>query len=207
MGNLYWRTSFWRRNDIIGICNKYWNAYHDVRAWRRTWCGYGVWLYCIKFCKVFSRQERFIGGIATASYGISSVLVPIIANALIDHFNVTTAFKLLGGIMLVIICISAFFISACPKDFKPDGWNPPTPVSGGKAAIDKNWKAMLKDSIFYVMILMLCCGAFSGLMITSQASPLAQQMIGMTAAEAAVVVSILALLNTSGRILAGVISR
>lgn len=98
------------------------------------------------------------------------------------------------------------FISACPKDFKPDGWNPPTPVSGGKAAIDKNWKAMLKDPIFYVMILMLCCGAFSGLMITSQASPLAQQMIGMTAAEAAVVVSILALLNTSGRILAGVIS-
>lgn len=156
--------------------------------------------------KFFPDRKGFIGGIATASYGISSVLVPIIANALIDHFNVTTAFKLLGGIMLVIICISAFFISACPKDFKPDGWNPPTPVSGGKAAIDKNWKAMLKDSIFYVMILMLCCGAFSGLMITSQASPLAQQMIGMTAAEAAVVVSILALLNTSGRILAGVIS-
>ena len=45
-------------DDIIGIRNKYWNAYHDVRAWRRTWRGYGVWLYRIKFCKVFSRQER-----------------------------------------------------------------------------------------------------------------------------------------------------
>jgi len=156
--------------------------------------------------KFFPDKRGLIGGIATASYGISSVIIPIVANALIDNFDVTMAFKILGAAMLVIICVSAFFIQTCPKDFKPEGWNPPEPKAGAKAPVDKDWKAMLKDPIFYVMILMLCCGAFSGLMVTSQASPVAQNMIGMTAAEAAVAVSVLAMFNTLGRILAGFIS-
>ena len=156
--------------------------------------------------KFFPDKRGLVGGIATASYGISSVIIPIVANALIDNFDVTMAFKLLGTAMLVIICVSAFFIQTCPKDFEPEGWNPPAPKAGAKAPVDKDWKAMLKDPIFYVMILMLCCGAFSGLMVTSQASPVAQNMIGMTAAEAAVAVSVLAMFNTLGRILAGFIS-
>ncbi|MBQ4643736.1 MAG: OFA family MFS transporter, partial [Oscillospiraceae bacterium] len=156
--------------------------------------------------KFFPDKRGLVGGIATASYGISSVIIPIVANALIDNFDVTMAFRILGAAMLVIICVSAFFIQTCPKDFKPEGWNPPAPKAGAKAPVDKNWKAMLKDPIFYVMILMLCCGAFSGLMVTSQASPVAQNMIGMTAAEAAVAVSVLAMFNTLGRILAGFIS-
>ncbi len=156
--------------------------------------------------KFFPDKRGLVGGIATASYGISSVIIPIVANALIDNFDVTMAFKILGAAMLVIICVSAFFITACPKGFKPEGWNPPAPKAGAKAPVDKDWKAMLKDPIFYVMILMLCCGAFSGLMVTSQASPVAQNMIGMTAAEAAVAVSVLAMFNTLGRILAGFIS-
>ena len=156
--------------------------------------------------KFFPDKRGLVGGIATASYGISSVIIPIVANALIDNFDVTMAFRILGAAMLVIICVSAFFIQTCPKDFKPEGWEPPAPKAGAKAPVDKDWKAMLKDPIFYVMILMLCCGAFSGLMVTSQASPVAQNMIGMTAAEAAVAVSVLAMFNTLGRILAGFIS-
>lgn len=156
--------------------------------------------------KFFPDKRGLVGGIATASYGSSSVIIPIVANALIDNFDVTTAFKILGAAMLVIICVSAFFIKTCPKDFKPEDWEPPAPKAGKKAPADKDWKAMLKDPVFYVMILMLCCGAFSGLMVTSQASPVAQNMVGMTAAQAAVVVSVLAIFNTLGRIVAGFIS-
>lgn len=155
--------------------------------------------------KFFPDKKGLIGGIATASYGISSVIIPIIANALINQFSITTAFKLLGGTMLIIICTSAFFIHPCPQNFVPDGWNVPV-SSKNNPCVDKYWKEMIQDPIFYIMILMLCCGAFSGLMITSQASPVAQQMICVTASEAAIIVSILALLNTAGRILAGFVS-
>jgi len=151
--------------------------------------------------KFFPDKRGLAGGIATASYGISSVLIPPVANALISRMDVTAAFKWLGAAMLAVICISAFFIMPCPKGFQPDGWKPAT--SGGTAPAGKDWRGMLKDPMFYIMLAMMCCGAFSGLMIISQASPVAQRMIGMNVSEAAAAVSVLALFNTAGRILAG----
>ena len=56
------------------------------------------------------------------------------------------------------------------------------------------------------MILTLTCGAFSGMMIISQASGVAINMIGMVPASAAIAVSVLALFNALGRIVAGFIS-
>lgn len=151
--------------------------------------------------KFFPDRSGFAGGLSTASYGISSVIVPLVANALISRMDVTAAFKWLGLAMLIPICACAFIMDPCPPGFKPDGWEPP--VRQASAAGGKNWKAMLRDPIFYVMILTLCCGAFSGLMIISQASPIAQNMVGMTATQAATAVSVLALFNTAGRIIAG----
>ena len=57
-----------------------------------------------------------------------------------------------------------------------------------------------------IMIIMLFFGAVLGMMIISQASGIAQDMAGMNAASAALVVSVLALFNTFGRILAGYVS-
>lgn len=75
--------------------------------------------------KFFPDKRGLVGGIATASYGISSVVIPVIANALIDSFDITMVFKLLGGAMLLIICASSFFITTCPVGFTPDGWTTP----------------------------------------------------------------------------------
>ena len=65
---------------------------------------------------------------------------------------------------------------------------------------------MLADPVFYLMLFILLCGAFSGLMIISQVSPMAQRMISVSAAVAAMAVSTLALLNTCGRLIAGFLS-
>lgn len=65
---------------------------------------------------------------------------------------------------------------------------------------------MLATPVFYVMLVMLFFGALFGMMVISQASSIAQKMLTMTAASAAVVVSVLALFNTFGRIAAGYIS-
>jgi len=155
--------------------------------------------------KFFPDKRGLVGGLTTASYGISSVLVPPIANALNQAVGVTASFKILGVISAVVILVFSFFLLRCPANYAPDGWVPPV-VSTAKARQEKNWRMMLGDPIFYTMILMLCCGAFSGMMIISQASPVAQQMIGMSVSAAATAVSVLALFNTAGRLLAGVIS-
>lgn len=156
--------------------------------------------------KFFPDKRGLVGGITTAAYGLSSVIIPPIANAIINKASVTSAFKLIGIAFLLIVCVASFFIDKCPANFIPEGWTPPATNAGKAKKNDKDWKGMLTSPVFYVMILLLTCGAFYGLMCTSQASPLAQNMIGMSAAAAATVVSVLALFNTSGRIIAGYIS-
>ena len=60
-----------------------------------------------------------------------------------------------------------------------------------------------KTPSFYIMILMMCSGAFMGMMIISQASPIAQKQVMLSSATASLIVSVLALFNTGGRIVGG----
>ena len=125
--------------------------------------------------KFFPDKRGFVGGITTACYGFSSVIVPPVANILINKFGVTAAFKIIGLVFLIIVCVCSFFIDKCPVGFVPEGWTPPAPKAGVSADHhDKDWKGMLKSPTFYVMIIILLCGAFYGLMCTSMASPLAK---------------------------------
>lgn len=155
--------------------------------------------------KFFPDRRGLAGGVATASYGASSVLVPPIANMLTASFGVTRAFVAIGIAMLVVIEVASLVIRACPASFVPEGWEPPASQAMAGGA-DLSWQGMLREPRFWLMLSMLLCGAFSGLMITSQASPVAQDMAGMDAASAALVVSMLAVFNMLGRIVAGALS-
>ena len=155
--------------------------------------------------KFFPDHRGLIGGLATATYGIGSVIIPPVATSLIESAGVTSAFRIFGIIFLVAICGGSFLVHRCPEGFVPSGWIPPA-ASISSVKSDKNWKGMLQSPEFYVMIFMLTCGAFSGLMVISQASSMAQLMAGMTPAAAAVAVSVLALFNGGGRVLAGWLS-
>ncbi|MFD1174821.1 OFA family MFS transporter [Paenibacillus puldeungensis] len=156
--------------------------------------------------KFFPDKRGLIGGIATATYGLSSVIVPPIADALIDSVGVTETFEIFGILFLIIVCGGAFFIQKCPSDFVPDGFTPHIQKGNSGVARDKDWRQMLKDPIAYIMIIMLTCGAFCGLMVVSQASPMAQSIVGVSATVAATAVSIIALFNAAGRIVAGYLS-
>ena len=157
--------------------------------------------------KFFPDKAGLIGGIATASYGISSVIIPPIANALINMVGVSRAFTYFGIFVIVMVGIFSQFILKCPADFIPEGWTPPqVKESSEKTVADKDWKQMLSMPVFYVMLIMLFFGAVMGMMAISQASNIAQNMVGMSAGSAALIVSVLALFNTFGRILAGVVS-
>lgn len=156
--------------------------------------------------KFFPDKRGFVGGITTAVFGLSSVIIPPIAAAIIAATNAPTAFKIIGAGFMVIVCLSSFVMEKCPEDFIPEGYTPKAAGAGGAMKVDKDWKQMLQSPNFYIMIILLTCGAFSGLMCISQASPLAKKMIGMSTAEATAAISILALFNALGRIMAGSLS-
>ena len=155
--------------------------------------------------RFFPDRRGLVGGILTAVYGLSSVLVPPIANSLIASSGVLTAFRVIGIAFLVIIGAASFLTRQAPQDYRPQNWTP-SPVQESTLTANKDWRGMLHDPVFYTMIALLMCGAFYGLMIISQASPIAQNLIGVSPATAAVCVSILALFNMTGRIVAGYLS-
>jgi OFA family oxalate/formate antiporter-like MFS transporter len=156
--------------------------------------------------KFFPDKRGLVGGLTTATFGISSVIIPPVASAIMATTGPTAAFKIIGVVFAFIVCGSAFFIEKCPADFIPDGWTPPVSTGKAKAAVNMDWKGMLSTPIFYIMIVILTCGAFAALMFIPLASPIAQKMIGMSAPAATAAVSTLALFNVLGRVLAGTIS-
>ncbi len=155
--------------------------------------------------KFFPDKRGLIGGLTTASYGLSSVILPPIATVLIEHFGITAAFRILGLSFALIVCLASMFVEKCPEEYEfsekkenEEHWN--------KEGADKDWRQMLKSPVFYIMFLILISGAFCGLMCTSQTSSIAQNMMGMSAGAAATAVSVLALFNAAGRIAAGRLS-
>ena len=157
---------------------------------------------CVKF---FPDKRGLIGGITTAVYGMSSVILPPIVTVVVQKTDATFAFKAVGITFMVLIAVSCLFMEQCPEGYKPNGFEPAVKADGA-APKNLDWKGMLKTPAFYIMLLLLTCGAFTGMMIISQASAVAQNMIGMTVVSASLAVSVLAFFNALGRIVAGYVS-
>ncbi|MEG0919382.1 MAG: OFA family MFS transporter [Anaerovoracaceae bacterium] len=157
--------------------------------------------------KFFPDKRGLVAGLATAGYGAGAVVFAPIAQKIIAANGVLDTFKVLGILFGVIIIIGSFFIKPAPAGYKPEGWEPPAPSGGGAViSVDKNWKEMLTTPIFYVLLVILTIGATAGLMIISQASPIAQIVVKTTPATAAVVVSAVGIANMLGRVVWGFVS-
>ena len=153
--------------------------------------------------KFFPNQRGLVGGLSTGFYGLASVVAAPIANALIDAKDVFYAFKVFGIAYLVIIVVCSFF------QYKAPVAEAPKAAAGAPAKAaprDKTWKQMLCDPMFYLLIIALTLGATAGLMLISQGSAIAQNMVQVDVTTAALGVSLIAVANTAGRILWGLIS-
>lgn len=158
--------------------------------------------------KFFPDKRGLVAGLATGGYGFGPVLFAPIIASIIASSTVLNAFKITGLVYLAVILIGSQFIMRAPVGYVPEGWTPPAPAAGGgaPAATDKTWSQMLADPKYYIMLLLLTLGTTSGLMIVSQASPIAQTIVKVEPLQAASAVSLVALANCLGRICWGFIS-
>lgn len=167
--------------------------------------GLGLTYGCVisKAVKFFPDHRGLIGGLTTAVYGASSVIIPPIANALIDVIGITQTMITIGTSFAIIIT-GGFLSQRCPDNFKPENWAP----KQQEVVSSRNytWREMLQTKSFYLMIALLMCGATAGMMMFAQAATIAKDQMGFTTAAAATVVSLLAFFNMSGRLIAGYLS-
>lgn len=155
--------------------------------------------------KFFPDKRGMIGGITTAFYGISSVIIAPIANTMCGHLGIRPTFEILGVICMIMICFGSFLMKKCPDNFIPEGYQPAKSVRNTSNA-DCAPLEMLKKPLFYVMMLLLVCGGFFGMMVISSAQSIAINMVSVTAGTASLIVSVLCIFNTAGRLIAGTLS-
>lgn len=156
--------------------------------------------------KLFPDKKGLATGIVTAGFGGATILAAPIANNLIQNSGVLSAFKIMGLAYIAITIVFGLLVTAAPAGYKPEGWNPPATNTPNGVAVNANWTEMLKTSKFYIIASMFAIGALSGMMITSNASIIGQTMFGLTAAVAALYVSLYSLSNCMGRIFWGAVS-
>lgn len=155
--------------------------------------------------KLFPDKRGLAAGIITAGYGGGTIVVAPIANALISGSGVQSAMMILGVAFLIIIIGCGLLVKAAPVGYAPQGWTPPV-TNGRPSGVSINWTEMIRKPIFYVIACLFLIGALSGMMVTANASVIGQKMFGLTAASAALFVSLYSLSNCLGRVVWGAVS-
>lgn len=145
-------------------------------------------------------KKGFASGMAVGVCGMASLFIAPLANYLLTKFNVVMAFCMIGGLFLVISLATSWYIdSPPPVETQRD------PATA--AAIEgKNWQEMLKDPRAYLLWAVIAGASVSGLMITGHASRIGQEVAGISSAQAALLVGIMAAANFVGRLLLGSLS-
>jgi OFA family oxalate/formate antiporter-like MFS transporter len=150
--------------------------------------------------KWFPDKRGLMTGVAVAGYGAGALIFSPIAARTIQQFGISPTFWIFGVVYLILVVATAQFYVNPPEKYRPAGWTPTTAVS--KAATTANFTVgeAMRTWQFWLLWAMLFLNVSAGIMIISQASPIAQQLAGMSAVAAAGMVGLISIFNGAGRV-------
>jgi OFA family oxalate/formate antiporter-like MFS transporter len=149
--------------------------------------------------KWFPDKRGLMIGATVMGYGAGAVIMSPIAARLIIRVGVAETFQIFGVAYLVIIVVAAQFHIDPPHGWRPEGMKQ-TAATRRAGTVDFTVVQALKTWRFWLLWLMLSLNTSAGIMIISQASPLAQQQAGMTVLEASAAVGVISIFNAIGRV-------
>src|SRR5579863_847052 len=150
--------------------------------------------------KWFPDRRGMITGLAVAGFGAGALVTAPVANSLIASVGVDRTFEILGLAYLAVVFACALVMRNPPEDYAPAGFNAALPHSG-RSARDFTLRQALGTWQWYALWLTLFLNTTAGIAIISQASPMAQEISGVSAATAAGMVGLISIANGSGRFL------
>ncbi len=149
--------------------------------------------------KWFPDRRGFITGIAVTGFGAGALVTAPIAERLIESVGLFETFAILGVLYLVVVTGAAATLSNPPEDWKPEGWEPTAAETAEASGRNYDLKGALKTWQWFALWTLLFLNVLAGISIISEASPIAQEITGASAATAAGVVSIISIGNALGR--------
>ncbi|MBS4032628.1 MAG: OFA family MFS transporter [Clostridiales bacterium] len=153
--------------------------------------------------KWFPDKRGTISGVAVAGMGLGTIVFSPIGQMLIEIIGPLLAMRILGVVYFVLITIGAQWMILPPEGYKPEGWEPSV---SQKNVVHYNPREMVSTASFYKIWISFMVGTASGLMMIGIASPVGQQIAGLSVPEAAAIVGMLGLFNGGGRVAWGAAS-
>ncbi|KAF5032297.1 putative MFS-type transporter YhjX [anaerobic digester metagenome] len=159
--------------------------------------------------KWFPDRRGLATGMAIMGFGFAAMLFGPIMAKLFQLMDIWKVYILLGVVYFCLITCSSLYIAPPPKGWLPKGMRE-APAgaeneTAPKRAVRRDLAQMtVKEAIrtkrFYFMWVMLFINITCGIALISVASPMAQEVTGMSAMQAAAMVGLMGLFNGGGRI-------
>jgi len=167
--------------------------------------GFGYITPIATLVKWFPDKRGVITGIAVMGFGFGALIISICAPLMISSIGISNTFYVFGLIFLAGIVGGAWVLVEPPAGWAPAGWTPK--VGGSSQVVGMTLNEAAGTKYFYLLWAMLFFNITAGIAIISQASPMAQELMGAgmsavdKAKQAGVILGIFALVNGLGRLL------
>lgn len=154
--------------------------------------------------KWFPDRRGMATGLAIMGFGFASAISGPAIKVLIDSVGIASTFYILGAIYFVIMFSAAQYLANPPEGYMPERFS--QAIATGKKKIKEDLvnitrNEAIKTPRFYGLWLMLFINVTCGIAIISVASPLLQEVIGISALAAASAVGLMGIFNGAGRIM------
>jgi OFA family oxalate/formate antiporter-like MFS transporter len=150
--------------------------------------------------KWFPDRRGLMTGVAVCGYGAGALVMSPLAAREIVAKGVPATFLTLGIVYLLLVVITAQFYKNPPKGWRLTGWEPRSSVAKAATTYEFTVKEAMGTWQFWLLWVMLFLNVSAGIMIISQASPMAQQLVGLTPVAAAGIVGVISIFNGLGRV-------
>jgi len=148
-------------------------------------------------------KKGLVSGLTAGGFGLASVYLAPLSTSLIENYGIYDTFKILGAGLLAIAIPLASMLVAPPAGYVAD----PSEAKATASSDDINltWQQMLKTPQFYQLWVMFMVSAAAGIMLIGSIGNISKS-IGLTSEQIAFSVVLLAIFNTGGRVVGGLIS-
>jgi OFA family oxalate/formate antiporter-like MFS transporter len=153
--------------------------------------------------KWFPDKRGMATGLAIMGFGFASAIWGPTIKILIEKVGISNTFFILGAIYFVVMFLSALYLQKPEEDFMPEKFK--KKIESGKKKLKKDLANLtvneaIKTPRFYGLWLMLFINVTCGIAIIGVASPLLQEVVGISAIAAAAAVGLMGIFNGAGRI-------
>lgn len=153
--------------------------------------------------KWFPDKRGLATGLAIMGFGFAALVSGPLIVKLIATLGIANTFFTMGSIYFVVIFASSRYLTPPPEGWMPEGMK--IAAESGKKEVNTdlsqlNANEAIKTKRFWYLWTMLFINISCGIAIISAASPMAQEVAGLTPVAAAAMVGFMGIFNGGGRI-------